>query len=1013
MRAALLTGVLSGLLVVAAAEAFAQSTTAGAIAGIVKDTTGAVLPGVTVEAASPALIEKVRSVVTDSEGQYKIVDLRPGTYTITFSLPGFSTLTRPGIELSTGFTATVNVEMKVGSVDETITVSGASPIVDTQNVVQQMVLSRQVLDSIPIQKNPQAFAAVTLGATVPTNRQDVGGSTGEFTSTVAIHGINGTEATMKLSGTRVDAMIGNGGGASRWYKPNQLLVEEITLQTGGISAESETGGWSANVVPKAGGNTYHFTSLDNYTGTGLQSDNVTPELRNSGLATTPKEKRISDLGFELGGFLKKDRLWFDTAHRWWRTDEQQAGNYYNSTPQGLFYTPDVGRPGVTQNYVEDHSLNVTWQATPKQKVTGFYSYQDACACVYGIAGAARAADAGLNIYYKNVNLASVQWNYPVTNKVLVEAGGMFLYTRHEPLPVSPADASSHAITNLATGLAYGAYEAPLNSFTAYVVRPDGTIVPNVSSSFNTNYAVSYVTGSHAMKVGATTRSGYVVNSGSENTSYQFINKTPVSLTLYASPQRSESRVRLNLGFYAQDQWTLSRLTLNLGVRFDYLNAYDPAQVRPGGDWVNPLTIPEQDHLPNWKDLSPRLGAAYDLFGTGRTAIKASLGQYVSLESTSIALTANPANAMVTSTSRTWNDANGNYLPDCDLHNPLANGECGPDSNRLFGTVNVNTRYADAVLNGFGVRPKNWQFNTALQQQLWPGAALNVAYYHTWNTHLFVTANQAIDASSYGPFCITAPADPRLPGGGGNQVCGFNDVSPTQFGRVSNLITDSSNYGRQTQVYDGIDAGLNARLPHGGQLNTGLSTGRSVADACGPAKAYPQVTATMTFASGAFTTGPSASTQFCRVTLPLEGQTQVKVAASYPLPIWGLQTAATLQNLPGIPITASYVATNAQIAPSLGRNLGQCGAAATCSGTVTIANVFAPNTQFGDRLTQVDARLSKRLQIGKLRMTGMFDIYNLFNVSTVLAVNTRYGSSWLQPLAILPGRLFKFGAQVDF
>ena len=429
--------------------------------------------------------------------------------------------------------------------------------------------------------------------------------------------------------------------------------------------------------------------------------------------------------------------------------------------------------------------------------------------------------------------------------------------------------------------------------------------------------------------------------------------------------------------------------------------------------MGPLAVSEQKNVPNWKDVSPRLGVAYDLFGTGRTAVKASLGRYVTLESTSIAAAANPANALVTSTSRTWTDTNGNYIPDCDLRNRSDNGECGPYSNGLFGTVNVNTRYADAVRTGYGVRPLNWQFNTALQQQLRPGVALNVAYYHTWYDNLFVTANQAIAASDYSPYCITAPVDSRLPGGGGHQVCGFNDVSPTQFGRVNNLITDSSNYGVQTQVYDGIDVGLNARLPNGGQVTGGLSTGRSVVDACAIAKANPQATATMTFATGPITTGPSQSTQFCRVTLPFEGQAQVKVAASYPLPIWGLQTAATLQNLPGIPLLASYVATNAQIAPSLGRNLGQCGAAPTCSGTVTLGNLFAPNTQFGDRLTQVDARLSKRLQIGKVRVTGMFDIYNLFNASTILAVNTRYGASWLQPLAILPGRLFKFGVQVDF
>ncbi len=144
--------------------ALAQSGTTGAIAGEVKDATGAVLPGVTVEAASPALIEKVRTVVTDASGRYQIVDLRPGVYTVTFQLPGFSTVRREGLELNTGFTATVDADMRVGGVEETITVIGASPVVDITNTRQQNVLTREVLDTLPTSKSVQALAAVTLGA---------------------------------------------------------------------------------------------------------------------------------------------------------------------------------------------------------------------------------------------------------------------------------------------------------------------------------------------------------------------------------------------------------------------------------------------------------------------------------------------------------------------------------------------------------------------------------------------------------------------------------------------------------------------------------------------------------------------------------------------------------------------------------------------------------------------------------------------------------------------------------
>jgi hypothetical protein len=341
--------ILSSLLLLPGA-AWAQSATTGSIAGVVKDTTSAVLPGVTVEAASPALIEKVRTVVTDDQGNYKIVDLRPGAYAVTFTLPGFSPVKREGIELTTGFTATVNAELKVGTLAETVTVMSASPVVDIQNVRSQNVLSRAELDSVPTARNFSGFATLTLGATMAdpgrTNR-DVAGSAGEGYFALALHGSR-VDGHTTLDGVPRHPVLGT--GALRRYFMNEMAVQEVVVETSGMSAESETGGVQVNLVPKDGGNTFHGTFDADYTGEGLQNGNLSDELRARGLIRSNSMQKIYSGGGGLGGPIKKDTLWFYTANRWWGTQEELAGVYYNTNQHSLFYTPDFSRPAHTQSW---------------------------------------------------------------------------------------------------------------------------------------------------------------------------------------------------------------------------------------------------------------------------------------------------------------------------------------------------------------------------------------------------------------------------------------------------------------------------------------------------------------------------------------------------------------------------------------------------------------------------------------------------------------------------------------
>jgi hypothetical protein len=986
-------------------SARAQSGSSAAIAGEVRDATGSLLPGVVVEAASPALIEKVRSVVTDDRGQYKIVDLRPGPYTVTFSLTGFSSVKREGLELNTGFTATVNAELRVGGIEETITVSGASPVVDTQNVRTQSVLTREVLDVVPTSKNYQAFAGLTLGAVGSTagatGGGDSGGAKGEQMTGLTIHGAGAGLTT--VDGMRINTAT-NFWDNHRYFF-NQLSVQEVVMETGGAGAESMSGGLNVNMVPKDGGNVVRGSFVTEYANGDMQGSNLTDELRARGLTRTNQIRKIYDVGGGVGGPLKRDRLWFFTASRAWGSQEELAGVYFNKLQGSLFYEPDLDRPGYYDNYVRDTNLRLTWQATPKQKVALSGALQDYCRC-YSMLGGIGGTPVPESTYdyrmYPN-NLFQANWSYPATQRLLFEAGSTLRVEHH--LVQKPAETgAARSVSELTTGIAYGSlFSGQTTSRSNYGDHgPQG--------QFSTRVAMSYITGSHAFKAGVVTFSGEAQIGGDPvyNEQYVFRNRLPTQLVQVAFPHRHIANVKMDLGIFAQDQWTLRNLTLNLGVRFDYLHSYNPAQTRPAGEYLPAYDFPRVDNVPNWKDINPRLGASYDIFGNGKTAVKASLGRYVKPETTDITNRTNPAATIAVQTTRTWNDnmypagdpRNGNYVPDCDLTSRVGNGECGPMDNRNFGTPVITTRFDTAVTEGWGVRPHNWQTSLAIQHELRPGFAVSFSYFRTSWTNggpgsgdFQLTDNLLVTPADFDTYCVTAPTDARLPGGGGYPVCGLYDVKPAKFGQVDNLITDVGNFGTRTNVYNGLEFSVNARFGRGGVLSGGVGLGRTLVDYCAAAD-FPA--------------------QFCRNVAPFKGDTQVKFSGAYPLP-WGFQASGALQNLSGRPIAATMSIPNSQIAPSLGRNLASCGAAAVCTASATVT-ILEPNTMFEDRYTLLDVRLSRNFQWGRTRLQPRVDIYNLFNSDAVNTLRTTYGATnntWLQPLEVFGARMAKVGIQVDF
>jgi hypothetical protein len=968
--------------------AFAQAS----IAGVVRDASGAVLPGVTVEAASPALIEKTRSVTTDGTGQYKIVDLRPGSYAVTFTLVGFSTVKHEAVEVTGSQTVTVNADLKVGQVSESITVNAEAPAVDIQSITQQRVLSKDVLDAVPSGRTSASVGVLVPGLSVTTTfsgqNQDVGGTNGEVQQQLLVHGSRNSDQRQTMDGLSIGS---EGAGSIGGYAPNMGSIQEVAIDTSAVSADQAGGGVRINFIPRDGGNTFKGSVFATGANGSFQSDNVSDELRARGLSDPNKLEKNYDINPSFGGPIVKDKLWFFASARTFRVNSYVAGLYFNKNaldPNSWTYVPDTSHQAVNASMWRSLNGRITWQANAKNKISVFHDNQTRCTCDdLRVTPVPTAPEAGAAFKIPAPNLTTVTWSSPLNNKLLIEAGYSYHpddwgYYKPDNTPVNE---SLIGVLELTT---FFRYRGPVGYFGACCPRAQ---ISNLDQ--NVRASVSYVTGAHAFKFGFNDRWESRTDLRDRDwLQYTFLGGRPVQLQ-QTLPWSAPTNIRADGGLYAQDRWTMNRLTLNLALRYDFFEDYSPA-VTLGPSLYAPtrnVTFPETNWT-NQKDITPRVGASYDLFGTGKTALKASIARYVLAQGASAA--ANVSNRMVTNQSRAWNDANNDKVPNCDLGNPAANGECGAGS-LAFGNSVPSTTYDPATLVGWGARPYNWEFSTSVQHALLPRLSIDVGYFRRWYGDFTTTDNLAVTPADFGVFSVKAPVDARLPGGGGYTVSGLYNVNPNKVGQTNNLVTFSDAYGRQLEHWNGIDVTVNARMRDGLLVAGGVSAGRTVTDNCDIVAKLPELLVTQTAAT---------SQSFCHQESPF--QPQLKLIGSYTIRKIDVQTSASLQSIPGYQtVAANYNATNADII-GLGRPLS--GNAATVQ-----VNLIQPLTQYSDRVNQLDFRIGKILRYGRTRTAINLDLYNAFNANAVVNQNLTYGTAWLQPLQILNARLAKISLNFDF